>query len=328
MRSRIEIDAPARVHLGLIGMGSGGPRINGGIGFAIEGFAFSVGAVGSHEIRVVDERTETALSTSELRHLESLICSVCHEHGLKRLPEIKVKAGAPSHSGLGAGTAIRLAALEATFVLNGIRMCEPDLVKSSRRGGTSGVGVHTYFEGGLTVDLGHKARGGHRPSHAWVSPSPPLHLARVDMPSWRIGICRHPSIPSLTHEQEREIFKSTTPVADDDVNKTLFVALFGVFAAAAEADRTTFVESIDQLQSSAWKAAEWQAHGTRLLEIRDRLSSAGARGIGLSSMGPTVVFMADGFDAGALDTDLRCSVKIVEPRNKGRKVVVDGVETI
>jgi hypothetical protein len=54
--SRVEIEAPVRLHLGLIAMGVGGPRINGGLGFAIEEPCLSVTAVTSRKIEVIDHR--------------------------------------------------------------------------------------------------------------------------------------------------------------------------------------------------------------------------------------------------------------------------------
>jgi beta-ribofuranosylaminobenzene 5'-phosphate synthase len=145
------------------------------------------------------------------------------------------------------------------------------------------------------------------------------------MPSWAFGICVPPNILPLTHQQEREVFAATTPVAQEEVQKTLFLALFGIFAAAAEADHSTFVLSVDALQTTAWKAAEWQAHGTRLQDVATALRQAGARGIGLSSMGPTLFFGAQNFAPEELPKSLQGSVLTTRPRNCGRKVLVDGL---
>jgi beta-ribofuranosylaminobenzene 5'-phosphate synthase len=119
------------------------------------------------------------------------------------------------------------------------------------------------------------------------------------------------------------VFTAATPVSQEEVQRTLYLALFGVFAAAAEANLSTFAASLEELQSSAWKAAEWRAHGPGLPDVAAVLRNAGARGIGLSSMGPALFFCAQGVLLHTLPEALRYSVLITKPRNCGRKVLVD-----
>jgi beta-ribofuranosylaminobenzene 5'-phosphate synthase len=319
--SRVEIDAPVRLHLGLIAMGNGGPRINGGLGFALEEPRLSITARKNRSIEIVDRRAG-CLGRAEQEHLSALIRQLCVDAGFVHLPHVTIAGNAPSHVGFGAGTAIRLAALEATHILNDRHPSRAELIARSGRGGTWGVGVRTYFQGGITFDLGHRADGGQRPSHTWRTPRAPLELARLDMPDWSIGICLPPEVPPLTHDQERAVFTIATPVSRQEMQQTLYFALLGVFASAAEADLLTFVTSLEQLQSSAWKAAEWSAHGPALPQAATALQKSGACGIGLSSMGPALFFCAHNLRPQELPDALRKSVIITRPRNIGRQVLI------
>lgn len=324
MHSQVRIDAPARLHLGLIAMGTEGPRINGGLGFAIEQPSLSITVTANQDVEVVDKR-RVALQISERTQLRTLIFDICEKLEFKHSPLITISGDAPSHHGLGAGTAIRLASVEATYILNGQFPTEEEVIAQSKRGGTSGVGVRTYFHGGLTFDLGHSGTGGHRPSRTWQFPGLPLQLARIDMPAWSVGICIPPNVPPLTQEQEQRVFSSATPVPQREVERTLYLALFGIFAAAAENDQSTFSRYVERLQSTAWKGAEWNAYVSGLLEHAALLRSAGARGVGLSSMGPALYFCADDLILNALPDVFHSSLLITTPRNRGRAVLVDAL---
>jgi beta-ribofuranosylaminobenzene 5'-phosphate synthase len=182
------------------------------------------------------------------------------------------------------------------------------------------VGIRTYFEGGLTFDLGHRGKDGQQPSHRWTGPKPPLQLARVAMPPWRFGICIPANISPLTHQQERQVFASKVPVAEADVHSTLWIALAGVFASATEHDHDIFCSSVDALQESMWKRAEWKAHGQYLKEISQELRAAGARGVGLSSMGPALFFSAKTFERDRLPRELNQMIMYTLPANSGRRI--------
>lgn len=320
MFTQIDIEAPTRLHLALIGMNNEGPRMNGGLGFTLKAPSLNVSISPNESIKLVDNRRRK-LDHIEKNNIETLINQVCENAGLRRRAKITISGDAPSHSGFGIGTAVRLAAIEALHLFNGVTPSNAELIKHSRRGGTSGVGVRTYFEGGLTFDLGHKAGDRHRPSHAWEAPNTPLQLSRIDMPPWRIGVCINHKLHPQSHEQERNFFRSTLPISIVEAQRTLFVSLFGVFAAAAEKDVQTFVESIDELQFTAWKAAEWRLYGTPLLDTATELRKAGATGLGLSSIGPALFFIANAFRIDSLPQTLRHSVFLTEPGNSGRRVI-------
>jgi beta-ribofuranosylaminobenzene 5'-phosphate synthase len=322
--NRVEIYVPGRLHLGLIGMGETGPRINGGLGFALAEPCLKISAEPSSDFELIDNRLYP-LSGEEQDAVRALVKNNCVQCRSGAQLRITISGNLPSHFGFGAGTAIRLAVLEAVHTAHGVPLEPEALIAQSRRGGTSGVGIRTYFEGGLTFDLGQPGTRGHQPSHRCMQPTRPLQLARTAMPPWCFGICVPTHLEPLTHEQECAVFVSTTPVPAADVYITLWHALCGVFAAAAEGDLDTFCRSIDALQQSAWKRAEWQAHGSHLKDLAQELRDAGAAGVGLSSMGPTLFFSAETFESGRLREKLRSTLLFTNASNSGRKVVAHAI---
>jgi beta-ribofuranosylaminobenzene 5'-phosphate synthase len=55
---------------------------------------------------------------------------------------------------MGSKTALLLSMIEALSLLAGCDLSPSKLVELSGRGGTSGVGVSSYFSGGMIFDLG------------------------------------------------------------------------------------------------------------------------------------------------------------------------------
>jgi beta-ribofuranosylaminobenzene 5'-phosphate synthase len=149
---RVRVIAPARLHIGLISMHLNGPRKNGGIGFAIESPNAVVGVAPSSRVVVRDERL-VRLDSSELDLLTQSVDQIVRENRLVPA-EIIISGSIQTHVGMGSKTAIQLSIVEALCVLSGHPLSRSRLIKMSGRGGTSGVGVSSYFSGGMILDLG------------------------------------------------------------------------------------------------------------------------------------------------------------------------------
>jgi beta-ribofuranosylaminobenzene 5'-phosphate synthase len=310
----VEVAAFGRIHAGLIDLSDTGYRLNGGVGWAVDGFEARVRASASNAWSISDERAEP-MAHGELQSLCDMLAAFGDSHG-HRGTAIVLSGDLPSHRGLGAGTALRLAMLEACSLLWGVRVTRGDLVVASGRGGTSGVGVRTYFEGGLVVDLGHPRGAPAAPSRDRATAGPALELLRFDMPEWDFGITVLPNVPPADIAIERRIFETALPLHPHDVRSALYEIIYGVVAGALDCDEATFAQAIDHLQQGAWKHAEWSSHGSIVKERADQLRFAGARGIGLSSMGPTLFWLAGHMKRLSAGED----VQWVKPRNRGREV--------
>lgn len=291
--TRLTIAVGSRLHLTLLAMHAGEYRINGGIGFAIEAPACELAFSGASNFAIDDQRADP-LSLDELERLSSILHTEQKRHGFATALAVAIGGKMRTHSGFGSGTAISLACLEALHRLNGSTPSPAALIAASGRGGTSGVGIHTYFSGGCVFDLGRPVGvEPHAPSHQATVSQPPLVLDLLPMPEWDIGICIPIDIPHKTEAEERAFFERACPLPADAVYETLHHSLFGLYAALREANRATFCRALRAIQECAWKKAERLEYGSALAEIEQALYGYGAEAVGMSSLGPTLFFLAD-----------------------------------
>ncbi len=290
---KLIISIYSRIHLTLLAMHKGEYRINGGIGFAIADPSCDL-AITAVPVFAINDQRNDPFSASELDRLTTVLHAEQKRHGFATALAISISGAMRTHSGFGSGTAISLACLEALHRLNGSMPNPEELISASGRGGTSGIGIHTYFSGGCVFDLGRPHKNElHVPSHQATAPRLPLVLDHVPMPEWDIGICIPLGIPHKTEAEERAFFERNCPLSAEAVYETLYHSLFGLYAAISEADRATFCHALRAIQGCAWKKAERFEYGTALFEVEQALYKCGAEAVGMSSLGPTLFFMAD-----------------------------------
>lgn len=305
-------------------MHSDGMRRNGGIGFSISD-PKSVLEVSLSPSYLFEDSRALPWTNDEASSLADVISAAIDGQGLKFTVSIRLSGGLRSHVGLGSGTAIRLAAMEALFLLNNRQVRPEQLVEWSKRGGTSGIGVNTYFSGGLILDVGtpNGAEGFH-PSSAGVVTAPPLCLPPLAMPLWKLCVCIPTSLVPKTQAQESEFFVRTAPLSPESSYRTAYDALFGVYASVAEADYKSFCSAVNALQQSEWKRMEWQEYGAPIALLAENLRELGADCVGLSSLGPLVFCFGDEqalSDISKSQAKLRCAVHCAIPDNSGRKIL-------
>ena len=291
--ARLTIVAYPRLHLTLLAMHNGEYRTNGGIGFAITDPACELTFFAASVFTIDDQRLDP-LSADELIRLNSLLHAEQKRHKFATALAISIGGAMRTHSGFGSGTAISLACLEALHQMNGSMPTPDELISASGRGGTSGIGIRTYFSGGCVFDLGRPRNNElHVPSHQATATRLPLVLDHMPMPEWDIGVCIPLGIPHKSEVEERAFFERTCPLSAEAVYETLYHSLFGLYAAILEADKAAFCHALRTIQECAWKKAERLEYGTALIEIEQALYKCGAEAVGMSSLGPTLFFLAD-----------------------------------
>lgn len=322
-QKRLTIAAHPRIHLTLLAMHSGEYRINGGIGFAIADPACELVFSDAPIFSIVDQRADP-LSPNELERLSAILQAEQKLQGFATSLAVAIGGRMRTHSGFGSGTAISLACLEALHRMNGSIPSPAALISASGRGGTSGVGIHTYFSGGCVFDLGRPVGiGPHEPSHQAMASQPPLALDHLPMPEWDIGICIPLGIPHKSEAEERAFFERTCPLPAEAVYETLHHSLFGLYAAIREANRATFCRALCAIQECAWKKAERLEYGAALAEIEQALYDCGAEAVGMSSLGPTLFFLADNVAdvvSQMQSTHPDCECFSTRPANGGRSL--------
>jgi len=324
INNELQLFISSRLHLTLLAIHKGEYRINGGLGFAVKSPKCKLNFIKSSTFSVRDHRKNPA-TTVETERLCSLLGTEKNRHQFKYALDISIDGNMRSHAGFGSGTAVTLACLEALHLLNDSDITPAELIAVSGRGGTSGVGIHSYFSGGYVFDLGRKIDGSPiAPSHLNDDKPAPLLLDQGIMPDWEIGICMPAAIPHKSEAEEREFFERTCPLPADKVYETVYHTLFGLYAALREAERSAFCKALKAVQNCAWKQAERWEYGEDLLEIERAIYVAGADAVGMSSLGPSLFFMAD--DVNSVVERMRkarpdCEWLVTRPDNRGREIL-------
>ncbi len=274
----LKITTPSRLHITLIDMNASTGRVDGSIGITLDKPVISIKA----------EKSE---------HLERM-----RNSAMMLLPEgagisISIEKDYPSHIGLGSGTQASLAAGMAVKRLYNLGLSVYELAVKVGRGGTSGIGVAAFENGGFIIDCGHKfsEKKDFLPSSASKLPPAPV-LLRRDFPDWDIMVAI-PKLKGASMKNEVNIFKKECPVSLREVEELSHIILMQLLPALVEKDIVTFGSSINSIQDIGFKKREVELKPISA-KLMQALRDGGAYGAGMSSFGPTVY--AFGEDAGNL----------------------------
>lgn len=271
-------------------------RVNGGIGFAIDFDNLEIEASRSNKV-VLEDHRKTTLDTFEIDRVKELIEKVALAHAFSYRVQISIKRGASPHSGFGCGTTLALACLEALCLLNDEPVTAEQLISLSNRGGTSGIGIQTYFHGGFVFDIGQRFLGQRHASSRIneIRKSPALTVLKAPMPDWQIGICIPDAKLSKSAGTEQFLFDSICPISFEDAAKSAYHSIFGIVGSVMESDYHVFCRATNNLQLLRWKAAEIKAQHPDIKIILDALMEC-SDAVGMSSMGPAIYFFTRDFD--------------------------------
>jgi len=324
--SRVEIEINPRIHIGLISMHAGAPRRNGGVGFAIEGPTALVTSAISPRIAVIDRRPKP-MDAREVDRLRIKLDAIREELALQRPATVEITGDFLTHYGMGSGTAIQLACIEALLELNQRRLGRHELVRLSSRGGTSGIGISTYFDGGAVFDLGVK--GGETadfvPSSVAADVTLPLQLHRQDFPDWRLGVCLPRKCRPKTQEEEIEFFRRVTPLPRTKSFEAAYVAVFEVLASLMQQDYYSFCRGIASMQECEWKRLERAEYFPYVDYMDAALRALGGDCVGMSSLGPMLYFFGSSETlerVRAHSDNLDADIILTSPKNSGRRLKV------
>ncbi len=215
--------------------------------------------------------------------------------------EVEISEAPPTHVGFGSKTTTLLSVLLATSQLRGGKHTRSELLLASGRGGTSGIGVHSFFEGGLVVDGGKPTdTADFGPSSASADDRIPPALARIPMPVyWQVALLQVEGVRQ-SGEMELEFFRDNTPIDHGEALESTALGAFSIPAAAAEADLAGFASSLKRLQTTGFKSREIAAQNPVVLKTLRELWNHGSIGAGMSSMGPTVFAIYEAGDHSAI----------------------------
>jgi beta-ribofuranosylaminobenzene 5'-phosphate synthase len=294
----LKITAFPRIHITLIGMNSDGYRINGGIGFSVCDPKIYIKIKTSKDCEIFDERFKGFLK-EERERIVNKLNQIKFEFGFKNSIECTIDGDSMTHFGLGTSTAVYLGCIEGLFLLNNRKYDELLLKHISSRGGTSGIGLITYFKGGCVFDVGIS-----NTSDSILKPSSiigergnlPLIMNHINAPKWGIGILLPLKIKNKSEKEEEYFFKKTCPISKENVNSILYEVVYGALSNLLEENYIEFSASVNAIQKTKWKLEERQLYSPEISNIESILMKSGAIGIGMSSLGPGLYFMSKNFD--------------------------------
>lgn len=285
--NEIVIQAPARLHFGLLDLHGGLGRVDGGIGLALEEPATVISARPSPDIDV-----SCPMEPAFVPRLAAAVRKICSHYSLSGA-NVAIKRRAKPHVGLGSASQSLVGAGIAVCVLNGREPCARKIAALVGRGGTSGIGIAAIEQGGFVLDGGHRFRRG-RASKSGFSPSsasagvPPAPLLlRYEFPAWDVLVVV-PQGEGASGDRERDLFVEACPIPAVDVERMSRILLAQMLPALREDDLATFGAAMEAYQGYGFKRFELDTQGPLIAQCIDFLRANGGVGVGMSSWGPAL----------------------------------------
>ncbi|HKG33508.1 MAG TPA: beta-ribofuranosylaminobenzene 5'-phosphate synthase family protein [Gemmatimonadales bacterium] len=277
-RASVFIEAPARLHFGVLDLRGNLGRCFGGLGAAIPSPSLLLEAQPAGRVSAEGPDAERAAEFAE-RFLRDRRLSVG--------AHLRVHRAIPSHSGLGSGTQMGLAVARVLAELHGLSLDPLELARSTGRGKRSAIGTWAFSDGGFIVE------GGRRPGTERIAPL----IARLPVPShWRYVVAVPSAGRGLSGEDEARAFEQLPPPPEGDAERVAHLVLMQLLPSLVDDDLSSFGAALSAIQriTGAWFAA--QQGGVFAPGPTEELIAAmvrsGAAGVGQSSWGPAAYGLA------------------------------------
>lgn len=291
---RVVINAPSRLHFGLIDMNGALGRIDGGIGLTLDEPRILISACRSERFSA-----EGGDADSRERVLAAAN-AVARTLQLPGAASFTIQSHYPGHVGLGRGTQLAMAAGCALCHLYGQECHARDLAFMTGRGGTSGIGTASFASGGFLVDGGHSYgedldKTAFLPSSAAAGVRPPAVVLRHDFPkAWKVLVVIPGIPPGASGVAEKDIFSRFCPVPLEEVRELCHLVLCRLLPGLAEEDLDLFGDAVNRMQDLGFKKIENRLQPPQAARLLQAMRDAGASGAGLSSFGPVMYALGDG----------------------------------
>jgi beta-ribofuranosylaminobenzene 5'-phosphate synthase len=270
--SAVRVEAPARLHLGMLAVAGDGARRFGGFGVSVSRPAAVIEARAADELSAEGADAERALTFAR-RCRDAL--------ALEGGAHLRVVEAIPPHVGLGSGTKLALAVAQALTALHGRTVDAPALAQAAGRAARSAVGMWTFALGGLVVEGG--VRGGtERPA--------PLLMRHAVPDEWRIVLVVPEAEPGLSGVAEAQAFGRLSP-SDERSAAIAQLVLTSLLPALVEGDIEEFGAALTRVQrlvGDAFAPVQGGRFHPRAGALVEALLRGGAAGAGQSSWGPAV----------------------------------------
>ena len=327
------IETPSRLHITLIDLNGVQGRIDGGVGLTIDNPCLHIEAESSENgintIFSEKSRMIPGLVDDYSKKIDIAASKVIKTMNYVGGFEFSVDAAYPPHSGLGSGTQLSLAVAKLITQLNGDEINAHELAKIVGRGGTSGLGVESFENGGFIIDGGHSScdKSSFLPSSASKASPPPI-IARYNFPEdWNIILTIPDVERGVSGSKEIDAFQKHCPIKLEEVEKLSHLILMKLMPAVVESDLDAFGSAINIIQNTGFKKVENKLQNAQIKSIMADLRNSGAAGVGMSSFGPTIYSVTDTNKRAVLKAaensikDIGGQVIQTRARNNGAKII-------
>jgi beta-ribofuranosylaminobenzene 5'-phosphate synthase len=301
MTHTVSVEAPARLHFGVLDLRGSLGRWFGGVGAAAPGPTLLLSASPAARLDVTGEDADRAAEFARL---------FLTHHRVPGGASICVQRALPRHSGLGSGTQLALAVARALAGLYGLDTDAPALATATGRARRSAIGTWTFAGGGLVLEGGR-----HREAHGIA----PL-LARLPFPlSWRCVVAVPAGPPGISGAEEASAFSQLPVPPEREVEKIAHLVLMALLPSLADADLLRFGSALTAIQQITGGWFDSVQGGTftpgASANLIQAMTEWGVPGVGQSSWGPAVYGIVEGSDASA-----RLAARIGEMVGSGGQV--------
>jgi beta-RFAP synthase len=277
------VEAPARLHMGLIDLRGEFGRRFGGIGAALEAPSLLVEARPADLLSAEGEDSGRVLTYAR-RFLD--------HHHIAQGAWLQVHRAIPAHAGLGSGTQLALATARALAALYGRPSDAAALAEATGRARRSAIGTWLFDQGGFILE-GGRCVDGSRPA--------PLLFRRALPAEWRCVVAIPDVPPGLSGSAEEQAFRDLPSPATALAERVSHLILMRLLPALVEEDLTAFGSAVNQIQQLVGEMFR-PVQGGRfahplVADLVEELMAGGAAGAGQSSWGPAVFGLVRGEDA-------------------------------
>jgi beta-ribofuranosylaminobenzene 5'-phosphate synthase len=273
----IRVTSPSRIHISLLDMNGSLGRVDGGVGLAL---------------RTPSTVVEVRKGEGYPGELDYLIKMLPFRKGFS----VSVKRRIPAHVGLGSETQLRLSVAAALHEFFGRKWNIEKLARMVHRGGTSGIGVGAFRNGGFILDGGHyfgcgQEKDSFLPSRASKAMPAPI-IASLPFPNWDIVLAIPDAGKGLSGESEKAFFEMHCPIPEREVEKISRIVLAQMLPAVVLHDIRMFGTGIDAVKRLGFKSREIEIQPDVVHNLIHDFEKVGY-GVSVSSFGPTVFAFSD-----------------------------------
>jgi beta-ribofuranosylaminobenzene 5'-phosphate synthase len=309
------VEAPARLHLGLIDLRGDLGRRFGGLGAALAAPSLLLEARPAATL-VAEGPEGDRLLLYARRFLD--------HHGITGGATLRLRRAIPAHAGLGSGTQLALATARALATIFDRPAGAAALAEITRRGERSAIGMWAFEQGGFIVEGGRRI-GGSEPAPV---------LLRQDMPAeWRCLLVLPDVARGLSGAAEEEAFRTLPAPPAELAERIAHRILMLVLPALVEKDISAFGRGITEVQrlvGETFRPVQGARFAHRVVgEVVDELLAYGAAGAGQSSWGPAAFGLFGSEDEAARAADRvkgRGEIFLTPFNNTGARIWREGSE--